>query len=241
MSNFEHNEELIVGLYDRGVGVAPNDKIFDIGVSKILKSKIWSPYLVNMRPALSIDYLAAMAVEKQQRIKKLMLGSMCLSLDGIQKVRPFQHIYGEPEAGTPLASALSAEGGYSLLWKRVVAKPGYGTHQLLEGVHHPGEKVAQIDDVVTLGTTKREADEFLKACDLKTADVAVFVNREQGGQAALESMGLHLDSALTATAIFDALHINRRLTTTEHDFLIDYTTNPAPFEEPADHPWKNAA
>lgn len=218
MAGFEHLEELIVGLYDRGMATDPNDRIFDIGVSKILKSKIWSPYLINMRPALSIDYQAAMTPEKQKRIKSMMLGAMCVRLDAVQSIRPFKHIYGEPEAGTPLASSLSAVGGYSLLWKRVVPKPGYGTHQQLEGVHHPGEKVTQIDDVVTLGDTKREANSFLHECDLETEDVVVFVDREQGGKDAVKAMDLHLQAALTATEVFGALHSNGRLNKTEYDF-----------------------
>lgn len=238
-----HNplEEMIVGLYDRGMGGDPADKIFDIGVSKKLKSGIWSPYLVNVRPALSIDHQNVMPIDKQVHIKSLMLSAMCMELGRVASKRPFQHIYGEPEAGTPFAAAIAAYGEYSQLWKRVIAKPGYGSHQLLEGVHHPGELVTQIDDVVTLGTTKREADIFLRECNLISNDVVVFVDREQGGRAAVEEMGLHLSAAVGALTLFAALEANQRITPTEADFLRDYTLNPPTTVEPTDHPWKQAS
>ncbi len=240
MAQFEHTEEMVVGLYDRSMGTSvASHKIFDIGTSKILKSGIWSPYLVNMRPALSFDHENEMPIDEQEKLRSQVLGSVCLQLDEINSIRPFDHIYGEPEAGTPFTAAIAAIGGYSLLWRRVVPKPGYGTHELLEGVNYEGEIVAQVDDVVTLAETKREADEFLTECGAETYDVAVFGDREQGGKQKLHDMGLELKASVGMLTAFEVLRAHHRITQNQFDFLHDYTTGPLIYEEPLDHPWKS--
>ncbi len=238
MAEFEHTQELVTGLYERGLTLPPKNQIIRIGTSVILKSGIWSPYLINMRPALSVDTRSGMPVDKQTHLKSLLIESVAHELDEINSERPFDHIFGSPEAGTPLASSLAAIGGFSLLWKRVIPKPGYGSHELLEGIYYPGQKVAQVDDVVTRADTKREADEFLRECDLESTDIAVFADREQGGRQAVEAMGLNLRSAVGAKALFEYLADDGMISESERDYLIQYTNNPnPPTEDPMDHPW----
>ena len=77
MALSEHEkEELVVGLYARGDGLDPSRRILDIGTSKILKSEIWSPYLVNFRPVLSVDEHSQVPIRQQKRIKTLFLEAM---------------------------------------------------------------------------------------------------------------------------------------------------------------------
>lgn len=238
MARFEHMEEMVVGLYERGLGGDPKDKILDIGVSKILKSGIWSPYLVNFRPALSVDNRSTVSVPKQEQSKSWLLESFCTPLDELKAAQRFDHIYGPPETGTPLAAAVSGIGGYSLLWRRVEAKPGYGSHQMLEGVYYPGQEVCEVDDVVTLGETKKSEAEFLGSIGLSTNTLVVGVDREQGGRQAMEAEGWVVEAAMRATEIFEILAEAKYLNDAEFDFLMDYTRNPAPLTEPADHPWR---
>lgn len=240
MAEFEHTQELVTGLYERGVSMPPENRIIRIGTSVILKSGIWSPYLINMRPALSLDTQSEMTIDRQAHLKSLLIESMAHELDEINAERPFDHIFGSPEAGTPLASSLAAIGGYSLLWKRVLAKPGYGSHELLEGIYYPGQNVVQVDDVVTRANTKREADEFLRDCGLESTDVAVFADREQSGRQAVEAMGLNLRAAVGAKALFEYLADDGLITESEKDYLVSYTNNPnPPVGDPLDHPWVN--
>jgi orotate phosphoribosyltransferase len=234
-------QELVVGLYDRGAELPSKQRILDIGTSKILKSKIWSPYLVNLRPALSLDSQSQMPRERQKRVKGLLLESVGTELDLLTEEDgvTFDHIFGPPEAGTPLASAVSGVSGHSLLWKRVIPKGDYGSHEDLEGVYFDGQDVVEVDDVVTKADTKREAAEFLASCGLNAVGVVIAFDREQGGSKAIEDMGMKVRAALRAKAAFAYLLDAGRLTQAQHDFLVDYTVNPAPLEEPADHPWKN--
>ncbi len=239
MALAEHEaQELVVGLHERGANLPSSQRILDIGTSKILKSKIWSPYLVNFRPALSVDTSSELSVKQQKRIKTLLLGSIGIELDLLAEEVSFDHIFGPPEAGTPLASAVSGVSGYSLLWQRVKPKGDYGSHQDLEGIYFPGQKVVEVDDVVTTGGTKHEAVAFLADYELTVPGVVIGFDREQGGRKAVEAAGMKVRAALGAITTFEYLLEAGRLTQTEHDFLVDYTVNPAPLEEPVDHPWK---
>jgi hypothetical protein len=78
----EHElQELVVGLYDRGVDQPHERRIIDIGVSKILKSGIWSPYVVNFRPALSLDENSSVSMNQQRRTKRLLLEAALTNWD----------------------------------------------------------------------------------------------------------------------------------------------------------------
>jgi orotate phosphoribosyltransferase len=232
-------QEVVVGLYDRGKDQPSHRRIIDIGTSKILKSGIWSPYLINLRPVLSADRDSKVGTVQQLHTRDQLLDLMGGEIDGIYpKSWPRLHLFGLPEAGTPLAAAVAARGGYSLLWQRVVPKQGYGSHQSLEGAFSPGDEIVQIDDVITTGGTKHEGAELMAENELTTSGVVVAFDREQGGKEAVEQSGIPLESVLGAIASFGYLLDARRITMSEHDFLVEYTINPTPRKEPSSHPWK---
>jgi uridine monophosphate synthetase len=232
-------QDLVVDLYDRGEGLPSDKRILDIGTSKILKSGIWSPYLVNLRPVLSADVKSEVDTIHQLHNRDTLLQAMTEKLDDYARDVPFFHIFGLPEAGTPLASALAARSGRSLLWQRVKPKDSYGTHGDLEGVHYPGQTVIEIDDVVTTGDTKNEGAGFLAGYGLSTYGAVIAFDRDQGGREAVESMGIKVKAALGATAVFGYLLDAGRISTSEYSFLIDYTLRtPYPTKEPTKHPWK---
>ena len=239
MALAEHlKQELVVGLYDRGAEQPSSKRVLDIGSSKILKSGIWSPYLVNLRTALSVDTESAVPIDRQRRVISLLVQAVGGEIDDLAKRHGFFHVYGPPEAGTPLASAVAGANGHSLLWRRVVPKPGYGSHQTLEGIYLPGQQVVQVDDVVTTAGTKVEEAEFLRSNELNSIAVAIVFDREQGGARAIAETGMDFGAALGATAAFGYLLDANRLTQSEHDYLVEYTNNPAPRSEPSDFPWK---
>ncbi|HET9174657.1 MAG TPA: hypothetical protein VFN56_05285 [Candidatus Saccharimonadales bacterium] len=241
----DDRQELVVGLFDRGADVPPERRIFDIGTWKPLRSGIWTPYVVNFRPALSIDTHSTLPVQRQRLFKSLLLEAigdeldMLTSDDGIT----VDHIFGPPQAGTALASAVSGISGHSLLWQRLQEEGNpktYGNHCELEGIYHPSQNVVEVDDVITTGGAKKAGRDFLAAYGLSVPAVVIGFDREQGGREGIESDGLHLRAALGATATFAYLRDARRITKTEHDYLVEYTQSPAPLSKPADHPWKHA-
>jgi orotate phosphoribosyltransferase len=231
-------QNVIVGLYDRGKDLDPSRQIISIGNPKILKSGIWSPYLINMRPALSTDTKSPVPLPHQRRAKTLLLDAMAAELDCLeQEGLDFSHVFGLPEAGTPLASAVSGVSGHSLLWQRVIPKEGYGSHQDLEGVHYPSQQVIEIDDVVTTGETKNEGVKYLANYGLTVPGVVIAFDREQGGRQAVEERGMVLRAAFGVTAVFGYLRDAGRISSSVYDYLTDYTRGVPPTEEPHRHPW----
>ncbi|HTE22026.1 MAG TPA: hypothetical protein VK674_03215 [Candidatus Limnocylindria bacterium] len=244
MSEFERAEELVVGLYQRGIDLVPENRIITIGVPKILNSGIWSPYLVNLRLALSRDTASKLGLMRQAHLTDLMLGAYVDRLDRASRLAGgFDHIYGDPEAGTPLAAAIAAKGSFSNIWRRVDtgSKMDRGSHAELEGAVYSGQVVVQVDDVATSGQTGVEGKNFLGKHGLSSEHLVVLGDREQGAAEELEKSEITLHAAFGATAMFGYLHEAGLLTRTEHEFLIDYTQGVPPTAEPLDHPWKKAA
>lgn len=238
MASFEHAEELAVGLYERGLSLPPKRRVIDIGTSRNLKNGWWSPWLVNLRPALSIDRGSDQSAEKQSRMKGLLLDGFSHALDMVEADNPAEHVFGPPETGTPVAAAITGRDGRSLLWRRIVAKEGYGAHELIEGAYYAGERVTMVDDVVTSGLTKREEAATLGEAGLGTGRLVVGADREQGGRQSIEDMGWKVAAVMGATDLFAALREAGHLTTSEHDYLVAYTVSPEhPTEDPMDHPW----
>jgi len=233
-------DELAVELYDRGKDLPPAARILDIGTSRIFKSGMWSPYLVNFRPVLSYDARSEVSREKQLETRNSLLKEYGVRLQSLEAIsgEKIDHIFGPAEAGTPLAAAIGGLCGFSVLWERVANKESFGSHQTLEGILLPGQRVVVIDDVVTTGLTKREGREMIQAANGIADDVVVGFDRCQGGREAVLDMGMTFSSVLNAYDVFAALYDNDRLTAGECDFLIEYTTSAPIFEEPAIHPWK---
>jgi orotate phosphoribosyltransferase len=238
MADFEHAEELAVGLYERGVDAMPSGKIIAFG-DFTLKSGHWSPWFVNTRPIFSFDAGSAQPIERQARLRSLFVERYAENIDDLEATTGrVDHLYGPPEAGTPLASAIAYTAGRSLLWRRVKDKSGRGIHATIEGVYYEGQKVLQIDDVISKATTKKEEEQVLSANGLITVGAAIGVDREMGGRQAMEDDGWEIRDVMNASGMFSALHTGGVLTDTQYQYLVDYTANDAPASPPADHPFR---
>ena len=116
----------------------------------------------------------------------------------------YDRIAAIPYGGLPIGQAVSLATGRPLLYPRREVKE-YGTKKAIEGAFTPGETAVVLDDLVTTGGSKIEALEPLLQAGLKVKDVAVLVDREQGGAAELAARGLTLHAALTLGQILDCL------------------------------------
>jgi orotate phosphoribosyltransferase len=97
-----------------------------------------------------------------------------------------------PELGAvPLATALALRLGQPFVIVRSAAK-GYGTDARLEGVWEPDERVLLVEDVVTTGGALLGAVEALRDAGLVVEDALCVLDREEGGEAALEAQGVRL-------------------------------------------------
>ncbi|MFN2298679.1 MAG: orotidine-5'-phosphate decarboxylase [Anaerolineales bacterium] len=106
----------------------------------------------------------------------------------------FDRIAGLPYAALPIATAISLQTGWPMIYARKEAK-AYGTKAQIEGAPKKGERIAMVDDVITTGGAKLEALEKLRGAGLVVEDLAVLVDRESGGAESLTAAGLRLHSA----------------------------------------------
>ena len=70
-----------------------------------------------------------------------------------------------------------------------------------------------IEDLVTSGGSVMKAIETLEGAELKVSDVAVLIDREQGGDKNLAEKGYRLHAALQLPEILETLHQAGRIST----------------------------
>jgi uridine monophosphate synthetase len=152
-----------------------------------LKSGLKSPIYIDLRQIITYPKLLEQ------------IGAAYLPL--LEKLK-FQRIAGLPYAAIPIATAVSIQGNYPMIYPRKEAK-NYGTKAEIEGEYHSGETVVVIDDLATTGGSKFEAIEKLTSAGLVVKDVVVLIDRQSGAKEALEAAGFRFHAVLTITEMLD--------------------------------------
>lgn len=167
------------------------DELLEAGCIKFgeftLKSGLISPIYIDLRRIISYPSLL-------QKIGEAYLPLL--------KNLKFTRLAGLPYAAIPIATAVSLQGNYPMIYPRKEVK-AYGTKAEIEGEFHEGETALVIDDLATTGGSKFEAIDKLTAAGLKVTDVVVLVDRESGAKESLEQAGFHLHAVLTITQLLD--------------------------------------
>lgn len=221
MANFEHSEELVVGLFDRGeLGFAGSkDKFIK------LKSGRMSPTFFNGRRIMSFSPNHAMPLSRQKRIAQLTVQGYAYGVD--QTKNGFDHLINLPQAVNPIVGAVALLSGKSLLYLRTPeGEKGYGKHQPIEGFFEEGDSVIGVDNVVSDAKTKDEVIVPIESAGLIIPEFVVLLDREEGGEAAINDNGRDLTSVVgmgAATQILvDAGRINAEQAAWSFEYIERY-------------------
>ncbi len=113
----------------------------------------------------------------------------------------FTRYAGIPLAATALVAVLSHSTRVPMITPREAKS--HGTADTINGAFTPGETVLAIDDVVSHAESKLEAIRVLEANGLVVRDVAVLIDREQGGPQQLAAAGYTLHAAVRLGQLLD--------------------------------------
>lgn len=167
------------------------DSLLEAGCIKFgeftLKSGLKSPIYIDLRQIIS---------------KPKLLKRVASAYLPVLRSLSFTRIAGLPYAAIPIATAVSLQGNYPMIYPRKEVKD-YGTKAEIEGEYHVGETVAVIDDLATTGGSKFEAIEKLTGAGLLVRDVIVLVDRESGAKESLSKAGFDLHAVLTINQLLD--------------------------------------
>jgi uridine monophosphate synthetase len=187
------------------------DKLYDLGALKFgsftLKSGTISPFYLDLRLSVSFPEL---------------LIAIADAIENAVRERSFDLICGVPYTALPFATALSIRHQRPMVLTRKEKKE-HGTGKMCEGVFSQGQKCLIIEDVITSGQSILNTIAVLEAEGLNVQDIAVVVDREQGGRELLEKKGYRLHSLYTIRQIAEYLSnegkIDAAALTTIHEFI----------------------
>ena len=114
----------------------------------------------------------------------------------------FNRLAAVPYAGLPIATAISMQSYWPMVFPRKEAK-AYGTGATVEGGYAKGEVVVVIDDLATTGGSKVEAIEQLESVGLEANDVVVLIDRQSGATEDMARRGCRLHAVFTITELLD--------------------------------------
>lgn len=121
------------------------------------------------------------------------------------EISEVDRIVGVPTAGLLFATLVSHKLGLPLIYVRKEQKT-HGRGKMVEGVLEQGNKVVIIDDLITTGGSLIKSIKNIREEDGIVEDVAVFLDREQGGAKKLSEIGVRLHSILRITELIEYLY-----------------------------------
>ncbi len=171
-----------------------------------LKSGKRSPIYLDLRRLVSDPAVLAQAAQAYVQLLK--------PLD-------FDRIAGLPYAALPIATAISLQGGWPMIYPRK-EKKDYGTKSAVEGLYQAGETIAVVDDLISTGESKFEGIEKLEAAGLNVHDVVVLVDRQMGADDVLAANGLKLHAIFKLRDLLDYWNDTQAISGDDYQSATDY-------------------
>ena len=175
-------------------------KLFELKLIKFgsftLKSGLQSPIYLDIREVISYPDLMKI---------------LCDLLWDQVSSSSFDLLCGVPYTALPIASYLSITHHIPMVLKRKEAK-AYGTKKLVEGIYSSNDLCLIIEDVISTGSSVLETLQPLQELGIRVEEIAVIIDRGQGGRERLEKAGLKVHALLTLPEILDTLHTSKCIT-----------------------------
>lgn len=131
---------------------------------------------------------------------------------------PLDVICGVPYTALPIATCISLQQNIPMVMRRK-EKKAYGTKQCIEGAFKTGQKCIIIEDIITTGSSIIETADDLEVAGLKVKEIAVLIDREQGGALNLQQKHYILHAAFTLKDILQTLIHSDELPDTERTIV----------------------
>ena len=184
-------------------------QLYDVGCIKFgnftMVSGLSSPIYIDLRLIMA---------------KPTLLKQVAQSYSALIRTLSFDHLAAVPYAALPIGTAVSLEINKPLIYPRKEVKE-HGSKQVVEGVFSPREKAIIIEDLVTKGGSVLRAIEVLEQVGLTVTDVAVLIDREQGGRERLLDRGYDLHAHFTLSEVVNVLHHNKRISQDEVAMVVN--------------------
>jgi len=200
-----------------------------------LISGLYSPLYIQLRPMVSYPDILRTVCRAMVRMIR-------------EEAPEITKIVGIAMAGIPIVAGMAVVGGMPAAFTRKMEGVrsvesfrstiiDYGEHSLLEGDLVPGDKLVLVDDLVTRFDSKQVALEQVNYEIRKRAlrgverrNIAVVLDREQGGQEAAQATGMKLVSLIPFKTVGLPL-LKNVMAQKEWEIITSYLDNPSSFQD----------
>ncbi len=140
------------------------------------------------------------------------------------RAKTADRICGVPYTALPIATCLSLQHNMPMIMRRKEKKQ-HGTKQSIEGAFKPGQTCLIIEDIMTTGGSILETATDLQAVEMKVTDVAILIDRAQGGKENMKKQGFTVHATFTLREILDTLIRSSHTTDAEKAAIAAYQAN----------------
>ncbi len=185
-------------------------KLYDIGAVKFgtftLKSGMQSPIYIDLRLLVSHPEV---------------LAEVGRCIWDLVEHKDATHVCGVPTAGIPIATAIALHNNHPMIMVRKAVKD-HGTAQKIEGTYKAGDTCCVIDDLVTSGKSVFESSATLEDAGIMVQEVAVLIDRQQGGRERIEQKGYKFHAVFTMNELLSTLQSAGKIDADQYNTVTTY-------------------